>query len=467
VRLSPSGLDLGGAAALPLWAGAMHYWRHSPEEWRAGLEAIRSMGLRLVDTTVPLGLHETAPGQYDFGERNPALDVARFIGMAQDVGLHCILRLGPRVDADLAFFGLPECIVWDPKCQEVTPGGRPIVLPALPIASPVPNHLSKVFTGEVTRWLRSVRAKLSHLRWPDGPIVLVESESVRMLREAGFDGLPVIRRAPGRGTATRSERGRSRDSDLPIVTLRHRATRADHFTILRRTTEIVSVCVGREKPPFADVGAGFSPLSSLRDGHDSLYALMCGLAYGLRGFSLHMAVERDRWIGAPIDRAGRLRPLGGRCARMLGALDRLNFHTLRRRAPVCLMMPHALRPRATDAFGAIVPRLLRDAGWEEAAIARNLGLSARSAVAAEEYLRYFARSLHERGVPFGFEADDVEVADRANDATWVICATPGRLKPATLRRLRLARKGGALVTVGPLAPRRGPDLRGFEVEPLG
>ena len=91
---SPHGLDLGGRGLLPLWAGAMHYWRHRPGEWRAGLEAMRAMGLRLVDTYVPWGVHETAPGEFDFGERDPRLDVARFLRIAHELGPALVLRPG-------------------------------------------------------------------------------------------------------------------------------------------------------------------------------------------------------------------------------------------------------------------------------------------------------------------------------------------------------------------------------------
>lgn len=80
VGLHPHGLELGSGELLPLWAGSMHYWRLAQHEWRAGLEAMRAMGLRLVDTYVPWGVHELAPGQYDFGEKDPRLDVVRFPG---------------------------------------------------------------------------------------------------------------------------------------------------------------------------------------------------------------------------------------------------------------------------------------------------------------------------------------------------------------------------------------------------
>src|SRR5579863_7701036 len=81
VLIHPHGLDLGNGEVLPLFAGSMHYWRYSPHEWRAGLEAMHRMGLRLVDTYVPWAEHEVAPGVYDFGETNGRLDVGRFLSI--------------------------------------------------------------------------------------------------------------------------------------------------------------------------------------------------------------------------------------------------------------------------------------------------------------------------------------------------------------------------------------------------
>src|SRR4051812_28194238 len=75
---------------LPLWAGAMLYWRHAPEQWGPCLDAMKAMGLRIVDTYIPWGVHEVEGGTeraegaagegtgrtFDFGERSARLDVA-------------------------------------------------------------------------------------------------------------------------------------------------------------------------------------------------------------------------------------------------------------------------------------------------------------------------------------------------------------------------------------------------------
>ena len=61
VKLTRGGLDLGGEI-LPLYAGSVHYWHMEPSTWRPALEAVKSLGFGLVDTYVPWGVHERAPG---------------------------------------------------------------------------------------------------------------------------------------------------------------------------------------------------------------------------------------------------------------------------------------------------------------------------------------------------------------------------------------------------------------------
>lgn len=566
VTLSPHGLDLGDGEVLPLWAGAMHYWRHPASEWGAGLAAMRAMGLRLVDTYVPWGVHEMAPGEYDFGEQSDRLNVARFLRMAHEAGLRCLLRPGPHINAELTYFGLPERIVWDPECQARTPGGHPVMLPIVPVAFPVPSYASDAFLEETSRWYRAVGERLSGLRWPDGPIVLVQVDnegalyfrdgqydqdyhpdavhafreflrakyrrSVRALRyawgeelqgfatvepprrfdaretrelarhvdwaefheqllssamdrmaaaliDAGFDGLPTSHNLPLGESATPLNPGRLAAIDLVGLDYYHRADPGDHWAILRRTTELACRCEGRDRPAFgAEVGAGFPPFFAPLEEHDSLYALMCAMAYGLRGFNLYMAVERDRWVGAPIDSHGRPRPMAARYARLLAALDRTSFHKLRRRAPVRLVVPRALRrlARVTHAFGPLTPALFNvaGAGWRETVIERDFGLDAPPVMAAEAYLRAFERALNARGVPFSYAGGET-VAHSTAGAQWIVCASAGGLKPHLVDSLHAARESGVLVTLGPRVPeldgsmrplRRPVDVGGFEIEPL-
>jgi beta-galactosidase len=587
VRLHPHGLELlrpaaaGGATRatgaadapgvepagdiLPLWAGAMHYWRHRPEEWGAGLDAMVAMGLRVLDTYVPWGVHERAPGDLDFGAHDPRLDVRRFLQMAHQRGLKVVLRPGPHINAELTYFGLPERIVWDPACQARTPRNHPVMLPIVPVAFPVPSYASDVFHEETALWFQAVGAQVADLRHPEGPIVLVQIDNegalyfrdgpydqdyhpdaitlfraflkrkyptARDLREAwsapsilhatatppqrfdargaddlprhmdwmefhehlladamgrmaraaqgtGLDELPTMHNFPlGEAATPLNARRMTESIDLIGLDYYHRATPLEHATLLRRTTELAARCEGRGAPAYgAEVGAGFPPFFAPIDEKDSLYTLMAALAYGMRGYNLYMAVERDRWVGAPIDPHGKARPFAAAYARLNAALEKTQLHTLRRRTAVRLVVPGLLRrlARATHAFGPVTPAFFNviGAGFGESCLEEDLGLGEVATLVGEQYLRAFERALAARGVPFAYVSDSFD--DGVRGAKWIVCATVGGLKPELVAQLRAAHDAGVRVTLGPRVPERDGSMRlmrvphdvtGLEVEPL-
>jgi beta-galactosidase len=565
VRLHPHGLDLGDEI-VPLRAGAMHYWRHPPDEWGAGLDALRALGFRQLDTYVPWREHETAPRQLDFGERDPRLDVARFLRMAHERSLKVVLRPGPHINAELTCFGLPDRIVWERACQARTSRDNPVMLPIVPMAFPVPSYASDVFHEETALWFERVGQVVKDLRHPEGPIVLLQIDNegalyfrdgpydqdyhpdaialfraflktkyprVGDLRDAwrdadllhatatpptrfdardaddlprhmdwmefhehllvhamrrmvdatrgtGLDELPTMHNFPLGEAATPLNAGRMDDViDLIGLDYYHRASPVEHSTIARRTTELAARCEGRVPAYGAEVGAGFPPFFSPIDEKDSLYTLLAALAYGLRGYNLYMAIERDRWIGAPVDPHGRHRPLAAKYERLNAALDATEFHTLRRRAPVRLVVPRALRrlARATHAFGPITPAFFNilGAGFRESCLEDELGFGEVVTIVGDSFLRAFERALIARGVPFAYAGGDSFV-ESIEDARWVVCATVGGVKPELIARLREAQRAGIRVTIGPRVPARdgnmrllpdGPhDVTGLEVEPL-
>jgi beta-galactosidase len=167
-----------------------------------------------------------------------------------------------------------------------------------------------------------------------------------------------------------------------------------------------------------------------------------------------------------------------RYRKLLEALDKVRLHTLRRRAPVRLVVPRALRrlARAMHAFGPVTPAFFNviGKGWRESVIERDFGLGSPPVVAAEGYLRAFERALHARGVPFAYAGGET-VDHSIAGAAWVVCASGGGLKPALVESLRAARRAGTVVTIGPRAPeldgsmrplRRPLNIEGFEIEPL-
>ena len=571
VALHPHGLNLAPRAKtpeiLPLWAGTMHYWRHHPADWVPCLEAMRAMGVRVLDTYVPWQAHEREEGVFDFGEKNPYLDVAHFITLAGERDLKVIVRPGPHINAELTHFGLPERIIWDAACQARTPKQNPVMLPIIPLAFPVPSYASRAFLDETEVWFEAVAKVLMPLRHPEGPIVLVQIDNegalyfrdgpydqdyhpdaialfrsflkkkyrtlkplreawgdrelnfagavppekfdaktadelvrhldwmefhehllahgigsmAKMLEASGFDGLPTMHNFPLGESATPLNAARiSADVDLVALDYYHGATPRDHMTMMRRTSELAVRSAGVLVPPYAaEMGAGFPPFFAPLDEDDSLYTIMTALAYGLRGFNLYMAVERDRWIGAPIDPRGHPRPLGEKLRALFDALENTAFHTLTRRTPVRLVIPRALRrlARATHAFGPLTPAAFHVMGgsFRESCLEDDFdGGDEPAPLVGEGYVRAFERALLRRGVPFAYAAGET-FEESIADAKWIVCATAGGVKRELISDLRAASRRGIKVTIGPRMPDRDGsfrklssayDAKGLEIEPL-
>lgn len=85
-------------------SGGVHYFRIVPEYWRDRLEKLKALGCNTVETYIPWNLHEKKKGVFDF---SGMLDVARFVKLAQELGLWVILRPSPYICAEWEFGGLP------------------------------------------------------------------------------------------------------------------------------------------------------------------------------------------------------------------------------------------------------------------------------------------------------------------------------------------------------------------------
>jgi beta-galactosidase len=168
-----------------------------------------------------------------------------------------------------------------------------------------------------------------------------------------------------------------------------------------------------------------------------------------------MAVERDRWIGSPVDRHGRMRPFASFWKKLCAALEATKFFELRRRVPVRLLIPRRERrlARIMHAFGPVTGAFfsILGAGPRDSASEEELGLGHPLAIEADTFARAFERSLDARGVPFAFVGgEDRDVA--LDGAAWIICATSGAMKPELLERLEQAAHDGARISIGPRAP---------------
>jgi beta-galactosidase len=534
-RIAGCALTLG-RNSLPLYAGAVHYFRLPTDAWRAALEGVKSLGCTMVETYVPWGVHELADGSYDFGQQDPSRDLGRFLDLAHSLGLHAFVRPGPNINAELTYFGLPRRIVFDPECQARSRRGSPMPFIAPPKMFAVPSYASERFLAEAERWFARVAEVVRPRVWPNGPVVLmqVDNEAAFYFRDAPYDqdhhpdtlakhaaflerryeqlerlnaaygtsydswqSVPQPERAPTTLETARAALDamafhaellagaleRLRDAllhafgDLPTV---HNTPMGEAGlpTTLARLDRIVNVngldfyhlrthldhvrdrtlhMVGSVRCPFSpEMGMGAPPWFALRSNEDSLQTAVCAFAYGLRGLNLYMAVDRDRWYGAPFDERGRARDLAAPLSRLLAALHKTEFHALKRRVAIGLMIPKEYRElvRAMHTLGAFSPSLLALAGVGANAACHqaDLGFAEPIALAYVRFIDDFARALEKARLPYVYVESDADDACLAELTTLI---SPSYEFTASERWVRLERFAacGGRVIYGPQMPR--------------
>lgn len=542
VRLTRAGLDLDGKF-VPLLAGSVHYFRLSPDDWRPSLVGLVEMGLKLVDVYVPWAVHERPDKSFDFGQHDPRLGVRRFLELAHELGLYAIVRPGPHINAELTRFGIPERVIWDEACQARSPRGKRVVLPAPPLAFPVPSYASRAFLAESGRWLRACAEELAPLRYPEGPIVLVQADNeaalyfrdgvfdqdyhpdavavyVELLQEkygtikvlserygqcfesfesvepprrlaaeravelsryldwaeaqeriitravrafrreleaGGLTGLPYSHNLPPGESATPIDPGAlDQELDLTGLDYYHGANPKSAARIARRTSELALRAAARGYPAYAcELAAGFPPFLSPLFPRDNAFTALTACAYGLRGFNLYMAVERDRWIGSPIDQHGNRRESFEFWRSLCAALERVEFWKLEREVDVVIAIPRELRRlfRVLHAFGPLSQswfELLRD-GAVDAVLEDELDLGAARALETALLVRKLEQALDRLAIPYAFASSDALDHALAR-ARWVIVANPGALSPELVERLERARREGVALSLMPHLP---------------
>lgn len=109
VEIRSDGVYLNGEKFF-LLSGDFHYFRTLPGGWKRRLELMRDFGLTAVTTYVAWNLHEPHKGEFCFDGR---ADIARFLALADEVGLKVILRLSPYMCAEWEMGGLPGWLLKD------------------------------------------------------------------------------------------------------------------------------------------------------------------------------------------------------------------------------------------------------------------------------------------------------------------------------------------------------------------
>ncbi|XP_062099612.1 beta-galactosidase 16 [Humulus lupulus] len=87
-----------------LFSGSIHYPRSTPQMWQSLISKAKEGGLDVIQTYVFWNIHEPKQGQYDFSGRK---DLVRFIKEIQAQGLYASLRIGPFIESEWSYGGLP------------------------------------------------------------------------------------------------------------------------------------------------------------------------------------------------------------------------------------------------------------------------------------------------------------------------------------------------------------------------
>ncbi|HEX2677228.1 MAG TPA: beta-galactosidase [Polyangiales bacterium] len=533
-----------GALRIPLSSGAVHYFQLKPSAWKPALEACKRLGLPMIESYVPWGVHEAGDGSFDFGSREPNKDLGAFLDLAHSLGLFVMLRPGPNINAELTYFGLPERIVYDEACQARSPRGNALPFIAPPRMFPVPSYASEKMLRETHEWLGEVAKVVRPRLWPDGPVVMlqVDNEAALYFRDGPYDqdyhpdavakyreflrtkhgSLGALSEAYGMqieswdlvdppvafdgsshaelrrrmdwvafheeliGHSLERMRASLREHGLGDVPLTHNLPlgeaglpamlarldrdhdlcgldyyhRRQELTMVRdRTLRLVGTAGIAYSP---EMGLGAPLWFAPRSDDDALHTLLCSLAYGLRGMNLYMAVDRDRWYGAPIDEDGHERPQAAVLQRLFTTLTRVGFHELTRKVEVGIVLPkeYAQLSRASHLLGALSPTLLELSGMGASAASscETLGFAEPIQTAWPQLVTRFARALAEAGVPYVLIESDAAI-ERFADLRVVIAPSYELVDAQRWQRLYELSQRGVHVVYGPREPELDAALR--------
>jgi len=220
---------------------------------------------------------------------------------------------------------------------------------------------------------------------------------------------------------------------------------------------------------FPEYGAGSWPFGfKVRDLHDQACTMLAPLMGGARGLNFYMVVERERWLGSPLDVRGRRRE------GMASLFDR--FNAFLKDADWSKASPMnqglLLHSREAQQHEAAFDRPATFAEWRfvPAELRRSpepAGLLGEGApLASEERAFYEATRAYCAEKHYSFSIADSAVAgDRLQRHAFVLATLPAFVDENLARRLRRYAEEGGLLVLGPARPglnTRFEPLRAFE-----
>lgn len=383
---------------IPVYSGAVHYWRLDPKKWGEILDKVKGMGFEVVTTYIPWEVHEVKKGAFDFGEKEPSKDIGKYLTMCEEKGLKVLVRPGPQINSELTWFGYPKRILEDSEIQARSAQNTKAVLTQVPRPIPALSYASEKFFKETAEWYDAICSILRKHKVPQGCIIGVQvdnelgyffhinpyvvdysNSSIKkyqdflrekyqtienlnrlyrtnhesfeeidpprrfegkkkedlpyyidwieyrehylinsldrltgMMRERGLDDVPIFHNYPHPLSPGGSVGATTTPFNLPELERKLDFVGFDIYSrkeLYDHVKTIVSYVVGCSRFPFIpEFIAGVWPWYFWPGKlNDEEFVTKAALMHGIKGFSRYMIVERDRWMGSPVTRDGRIR----------------------------------------------------------------------------------------------------------------------------------------------------------------
>ncbi|KAI4369287.1 hypothetical protein MLD38_017746 [Melastoma candidum] len=140
-----------------LMSASIHYPRSSPGMWPGLVQTAKAGGIDVIESYVFWNGHEPSPGKYHFQGR---YDLVKFVKTVQQAGLYMILRIGPFVQAEWYYGGIPIWLHYVPGTVFRTD------------SEPFKYHMQK-FTSVIVSLMKQEKLFASQ----GGPIILSQIEN--------------------------------------------------------------------------------------------------------------------------------------------------------------------------------------------------------------------------------------------------------------------------------------------------
>ncbi|HEY6081603.1 MAG TPA: beta-galactosidase [Polyangiaceae bacterium] len=310
---------------------------------------------------------------------------------------------------------------------------------------------------------KDARGLAWHLDWAEHQEATIADAFAKFrsaLSYAGLERVPTCHNLPMGESATPLDPARlGKVVECLGMDYYHVASEHSADAIIRRTSEVASRADAFDYPAFAiELAAGFPPFFPPLTEQDNRFAALACLAAGIRGFNLYMAVERDRWIGSPIDRFGKPRPSFEFWQRLNEAVLRTRLPELSRVADVCVIVPRSLHrlERMLHAFGPMSAAAFDVMGLGAYDSCFEQGPFASSLFEAETFLRALLTELSQQGIAYRLAGNDA-AASALGQSRFGFVTAAGGLEPELWEVLGAAAEQGKSLYFGPSLPSLAPD----------